>query len=718
MVTVHNLGFPRIGPKREMKNAVERYWKGEIDREALYEAGKRIRHSNWEMQKGLDLIPAGDFSWYDHVLDMSLMLGAIPSRFGPYSEERELEIYFQMARGGDVKACNMTKWFDTNYHYIVPELGETFKLCSQKLFREVEEAKALGYAVKPVILGPLSYLWLAKGDLRLLDALVPVYQEILSRLQVNWVQIDEPILVLDLPRVWQEAFFKVYQQLQGPQILLATYFGSVGELACQLPVTGLHIDIVRGAEIPKTDKILSVGIIDGRNIWKADLRMVLSFLKPLYQELGDRLWIAPSCSLLHCPVDVRYEKEGELKGWLAFAREKIEELKLLKKGLVEGIDIECDAVMEARRTSKIIHRPFVQEKCRQINDEMTARAPYPERAAKQETLGLPKFPTTTIGSFPQTHEIRSVRHALKTGAITFAQYEEKIREQIRSIIEKQEKLGLDVLVHGEAERNDMVEFFAEQLEGFAITENGWVQSYGSRCVKPPIIYGDVHRTSPMTLSWILYAQSLTKKPVKGMLTGPVTLLHWSFRRDDLSFKETAEQIALALRCEVQDLEEAGIRIIQIDEPAFREALPLKRKDWDTYLHEAVRAFKIASSGVQNQTQIQTHMCYSDFNDIIQWVAALDADVLMIESSRSNMELLKAFETFRYPNSIGPGVYDIHSPRVPSVEEIVHLLQEALKYISPQQLWINPDCGLKTREWREVESSLRNMVLAAQLLRVN
>ncbi|VAX14342.1 5-methyltetrahydropteroyltriglutamate--homocysteine methyltransferase [hydrothermal vent metagenome] len=756
MIYIHNLGFPRIGARRELKKALEAYWRGDIDAAALKDCGGELRARHWKIQSeaGLDLIPVGDFSFYDQVLDMSALLGAVPPRFNWHGGKVELDTMFRMARGrapsGEpVAACEMTKWFDSNYHYMTPEFyaGQDFSLASDKLFDEVAEAQALGHTVKPVILGPLSWLWLGKvreggfEKLELLTQLLPVYAEILHRLKqqgVEWVQIDEPILVLDLPAEWRQAFESVYHQLQGSglKILLASYFGALGEntrLACQLPVDGLHIDAVRAPQqisdvlnwLPAW-KILSLGVIDGRNIWRTDLDAALDYLNQARQHLGDRLWIAPSCSLLHVPVDLEQETklDPELRSWLAFACQKTGELAILKQALVAGRDAlnaELETARTAicsRRESPLTCRDEVRTGLAQIDESMTQRhSHYRLRAEKQRAwLKLPLYPTTTIGSFPQTDEIRHSRRALRNGEISKADYVEQMQTQIASVIEKQQQLGLDVLVHGEPERNDMVEYFGEQLDGFAFTDYGWVQSYGSRCVKPPLIYGDIVRPQPMTVSWASYAQSLSDKPVKGMLTGPVTILNWSFVRDDQPRADTCLQIALALRKEVQELEAAGIRIIQIDEAALREGLPLRRNEWQTYLDWAVRAFRITASGVADETQIHTHMCYSEFNDIMPAIAAMDADVITIETSRSNMELLDAFEHFDYPNEIGPGVYDIHSPNVPEREQIVELMQKAARHIPAERLWVNPDCGLKTRGWPEVEKALANMVAAAKSLR--
>ena len=756
MAVSHNLGFPRIGSHREMKKAVEAYWRGELSQSQLLETGQQLQQQNWALQAqaGLDLIVVGDFSWYDHVLDHSVMLGCIPERFGEGTQAFNLDTYFCMARGQapngqEATACEMTKWFNTNYHYIVPEFraGQTFHLASERLFDTVSQALKLGYKVKPTLLGPLSFLWLGKtkGDdfnkLELLDALLPVYERILAQLQaqgVEWVQIDEPILVLDLPEPWKAAYQTVYQRLHKPKLklLLTSYFGGLGdqiELACTLPVNGLHIDVCSDpkqltdvlAALPH-DKILSVGIVSGRNIWRTDLRQALATLQPIAKAIGQRLWIAPSCSLLHVPVDLDNESvlDPELKSWLAFAKQKVIEVAQLCRALNQGEAVivraltQNHAAIASRKNSSKTRNSTVRARVANLTVGFEKRQnPYLLRAKSQkQALKLPSVPTTTIGSFPQTKEIRQIRRDYRVGKIAQATYESRIQAHISEVVAKQEALGLDVLVHGEAERNDMVEYFGELLAGFAFTRNGWVQSYGSRCVKPPIIYGDVYREGPMTVKWSQYAQSLTKRPMKGMLTGPVTILFWSFVRDDQPKADTCSQIALALRDEVTDLEAAGIGIIQIDEPAFREGLPLRRKDWQSYLAWAVRCFRIASGGAKDETQIHTHMCYSEFNDIIEAIARLDADVISIESSRSDMKLLEAFKGFNYPNEIGPGVYDIHSPRIPSVDEMTELLKKALDTIPVERLWVNPDCGLKTRNWAEIESSLINIVTAAKNIR--
>lgn len=758
MNPTHILGFPRIGQKRELKFALERYWRGEIDAQALEEVGRTLRQRHWAIQReaGLDFVTVGDFAYYDHVANHIQLLGCEPSRFGFTGEEPELERYFILARGvahegGEQSqgklALEMTKWFDTNYHYLVPEFRPetTFRLGSERLFAEVEEAQALGHQVKAVLLGPLSFLWLGKEKadferLSLLDRLLPVYAQILARLKaqgVSWVQIDEPILGLDLPCAWRDAFAPTYSQLAhaGPALLLATYFSPLKEnlsLACELPVAGLHIDAVRApeeltaaAEWLPNQRVLSVGIIDGRNVWRTDLDIALAKLRPIKDKRGEKLWLAASCSLLHVPISLADETklDEELRGWLAFATEKLLELNTLKLALAGAPEararlVEARAKIAARQASPRVHNPAVARRLAALPaDADRRRSPYAvRRVAQRARLKLPLLPTTTIGSFPQTADIRSARAAYRRGEMTEAAYQAAMQKHIAHAVAVQERLGLDVLVHGEAERNDMVEYFGEQLAGFCFTENGWVQSYGSRCVKPPIIYGDVSRPRPMTVEWITYAQSLTKRPMKGMLTGPITMLQWSFVRDDQPRSTTAMQIALALRDEVQDLERAGIGVIQIDEPALREGLPLRRAAWREYLDWATRAFRLASSAVADETQIHTHMCYSEFNDILPDIAALDADVITIETSRSNMELLEGFAAFRYPNEIGPGVYDIHSPRVPSVEEIERRLRKAMAVIPVDQLWVNPDCGLKTRGWPETEAALRNMVEAARRLR--
>jgi 5-methyltetrahydropteroyltriglutamate--homocysteine methyltransferase len=756
MTQSHILGFPRIGAKRELKKGVEAYWRGEINQQGLEKIGQQIKEYNRKIQHdaGLDFVTVGDFSWYDHVLDTSTLLGVVPERFGAAQKNVDINTYFCMARGQapqtkETTACEMTKWFNTNYHYIVPEftVGQKFHLASDKLFTEIDAAIKLGYRVKPVILGPLTYLWLGKtkglgfDKLDLLPKLIPVYNEILTQLKqrkIEWVQIDEPILVLDLPKPWQNAYIKTYPSLDFGNIncLLATYFGALGDnltVVNQLPVQGLHIDLCSNPEqLPHVlqnvapDKIVSVGVVNGRNIWHTNLEKTLTTIETAKAQLGKNLWIGSSCSLLHSPVDLEHETEldDELKSWLAFAKQKTTEIALLAKIDTQGKQafskqLQANKLaVESRAHSPRVHNAVVQDRTQLVNESYAERTSNYETRIPLQRLAsrLPLFPTTSIGSFPQTKEIRVIRREYKAGKLDEKTYTDKIRQEIAAVISQQEALDIDVLVHGEAERNDMVEYFGELLNGFAFTSNGWVQSYGSRCVKPPIIYGDVSRQRAMTVSWSKYAQSLTNRPVKGMLTGPVTILAWSFVRDDLAHSASALQIALALRDEVHDLEQAGIHIIQIDEPAFRESLPLRKADWQHYLDWAVFCFRVSSSGVKDETQIHTHMCYSEFNDVIEAIADLDADVITIESSRSEMELLKAFESFEYPNEIGPGVYDIHSPRVPTEQEIIDNLEKAAQYIPATRLWVNPDCGLKTRDWPEVKKALVNMVAAAKFLR--
>jgi len=762
MTITHNIGFPRIGVERELKRAQESYWAGKITQDELEAVGRELRARHWRVQAdaGLSLIPVGDFAWYDHILEWTTLLGAVPARFGQASGQPvALDTLFRMGRGRaptgtPTAACEMTKWFDTNYHYIVPELvpQQDYRVARSHLFDQIREAQALGHRVKPVIPGPLTWLWLGKGDafvqgaadvnkLALLERLLPVYVQVLQTIKalgVQWVQIDEPILGLDLPLAWQQAYAEVYRTLATADvsILLATYFADLQDNTAVLkglPVQGVHIDLVRGPEqlervagALNDDQVLSLGLIDGRNIWRTDLDQARHTVSQPAARRGDKLWLAPSCSLLHVPVDLEAEQEldAELKAWLSFATQKLDELRLLAASLdtpddqatQQALQAQRDALL-ARRNSTRIHRADVGARMAAAGALTRDRRPFAERIAHQQAqLSLPSYPTTTIGSFPQTDEIRVLRRDWKRGALGDAAYEKAMRQEIEHVIRFQEKVGLDVLVHGEPERNDMVEYFGELLAGFAFTQNGWVQSYGSRCVKPPIIFGDVARPAPMTVAWSAYAQSLTDKPVKGMLTGPVTILQWSFVRDDQARETTCRQLALALRDEVNDLEAAGIRVIQIDEPAFREGLPLRRADWQRYLDWAVDCFRLSTSGVADATQIHTHMCYSEFNDIIESIAAMDADVITIETSRSNMELLEAFESFHYPNDIGPGVYDIHSPNVPQREWMVDLMKKAGARLPRERLWVNPDCGLKTRGWPETEAALVAMVEAARALR--
>jgi 5-methyltetrahydropteroyltriglutamate--homocysteine methyltransferase len=752
-----------MGENRELKFALERHWRGEISLDELEQTGRDLRARHWDLQReaGLDFVTVGDFAFYDQMANHIQLLGCEPARFGFSGNEPELSRCFTLARGlareGDEKSCpalEMTKWFDTNYHYLAPEFSAdtAFALASERIFSELAEAKRLGHPVKAALIGPLTFLWLGKektagfSRLDLLEKLLPVYRKILARLSAEgaeWVQIDEPILGLDLPSSWQQAFEPAYHQLASAnaQVLLATYFSPLKEnfnLACRLPVAGLHIDAARAPEdallaadwLP-AHRALSIGLIDGRNIWRADLDLALDFLRSGRLQKLREIWLAPSCSLLHVPFSVAAEKglDAQLRSWLSFAVEKLRELQTLKNAARENADKETlaarfpllaqsRAALQSRKASPRVHAPEVAARIAALPADIDRRkSPYPtRRAAQAARFQLPLFAATTIGSFPQTASVRALRAAFRSGKTNLADYTAALREKISEAVAVQEELGLDVLVHGEAERNDMVEYFGEQLAGFAFTANGWVQSYGSRCVKPPILYGDVSRPQPMTVEWSRFAQSLTQKPMKGMLTGPVTILQWSFVRDDQPRAATAEQIALAIRDEVVDLEKAGIGIIQIDEPAIREGLPLRREHWGEYLAWATRVFRIAASGVTDATQIHTHMCYSEFHDILPEIASMDADVITIETSRSDMELLRAFGHFHYPNAIGPGVYDIHSPRAPSVEEIEGLLEKALAVIPAEQLWVNPDCGLKTRDWPETKAALANMVEAARRLR--
>ncbi|WP_409310009.1 5-methyltetrahydropteroyltriglutamate--homocysteine S-methyltransferase [Pectobacterium sp. B1J-3] len=746
----HTLGFPRVGLRRELKKAQESYWAGNTTQEALLTVGRELRARHWQQQKdaGVDLLPVGDFAWYDHVLTTSLLLGNVPARHQNEDGSVDLDTLFRIGRGRaptgqPAAAAEMTKWFNTNYHYMVPEFtkGQQFKLTWTQLLDEVDEALALGHNVKPVLLGPVTYLWLGKvkGEqfdrLSLLQDILPIYQQVLAELAkrgIEWVQIDEPALALELPQEWLAAFKPAYDALQGQvKLLLTTYFDSVSqnlETIKALPVQGLHIDLVHGkddaatlsAQLPAS-WVLSLGVINGRNVWRADLSSWFERLQPL---VGTReLWLGSSCSLLHSPIDLSVEVrlDDEVKSWFAFAIQKCAELSLLSQALNSGNGQALEAYsapIRARRTSTRVNNTAVAQRLAAITAQDSQRQnEYSVRAkAQRERFNLPAWPTTTIGSFPQTTEIRGLRLDFKQGRLDGNNYRTGIAEHIKQAVVEQERLGLDVLVHGEAERNDMVEYFGEHLDGFVFTQNGWVQSYGSRCVKPPVIIGDVSRPEAITVEWAKYAQSLTDKPMKGMLTGPVTILCWSFPREDVTRETIAKQIALALRDEVADLEAAGIGIIQIDEPALREGLPLHRSDWDAYLAWAVDAFRLNAAVAKDDTQIHTHMCYCEFNDIMDSIAALDADVITIETSRSDMELLESFEEFEYPNEIGPGVYDIHSPNVPSVEWMEALLKKAAQRIPAERLWVNPDCGLKTRGWPETRQALANMVQAAQRLR--
>lgn len=755
-----NLGYPRIGGQRQLKKACEQYWAGKIELRDLKEVARNIKENNWQTQlsAGIDLIPCNDFSLYDQMLDTSLMLGVIPQRYTPVLSQvkgnGEMDLYFAMARGYqkdglDITAMEMTKWLDTNYHYIVPEFTakQQFSLFNENVFGEYAGAKKLlGEKAKPVLVGPVSYLLLGKEKeegferMDLIKKLVPLYVDIINRLKqmgAGWVQLDEPCLALDLSKKEKEAFEFAYRSIanrvSGVKLLVATYFDALldnTQLALSLPVQALHIDLVRAPE--QLDEVLalipdslqlSLGVVDGRNIWKNDYERSLSLINKAVAKLGaDRIIIAPSCSLLHSPIDLDGEVaiDPEIKNWMAFAKQKLNEVNELKQitggntGLLEG----NKEAIESRRTSQKVHKQAVKTRVAAITeDDATRASAFPVRQQIQrERFNLPPFPTTTIGSFPQTDDIRQLRAKLKKGDLTPEQYEKEIEQATIDVIRWQEEIGLDVLVHGEFERNDMVEYFGEQLDGFLFTKNGWVQSYGSRCVKPPVIYGDVSRPKDMTVRWTTFAAAQTGKQMKGMLTGPVTILQWSFVRDDQPREVTTNQIALAIRDEVLALEQAGIGIIQIDEAAIREGLPLRKAKRPHYLAWAVKAFRITAGGVNDKTQIHTHMCYSEFNDIIEHIAAMDADVITIETSRSQMELLEAFAHFAYPNEIGPGVYDIHSPRVPGTEEMATLLAKAANILPARHLWVNPDCGLKTRKWPETKAALINMVAAAKLAR--
>ncbi|HRN83996.1 MAG TPA: 5-methyltetrahydropteroyltriglutamate--homocysteine S-methyltransferase, partial [Hyphomicrobium sp.] len=779
MIQAANLGFPRIGIKRELKKATESYWKGEIDYAALRNAGAELRRRHWEVQKdaGIDVIPSNDFSFYDQMLDTVAMVGAVPPRFrapqegvrvaathqtasayavmadvaelsGNDAASVDFETYFAMARGSDAApAMEMTKWFDTNYHYIVPEFheGQTFRLASTKALDEFKEAKALGIHTRPVLIGPVTFLSLGKAKdpnldpLSLLDGLLPIYAEVLASLAAagaDWVQIDEPILALDLKDGQKAALAAAYAALSstGVKILIATYFDGLRsnlDVVRGLPVDGLHVDLVRASqqldEVLNAwpwERVLSLGVIDGRNIWRADLAKAFEKVERAIAARGKGgVQIAPSCSLIHAPVDLDAEQrlDAELKSWLAYARQKLIEVAALTTAAMKCKDAaaqafaESAAAVSSRAASPRINNPAVKARTAAVAEKDLDRgASFKSRQIQQRArLNLPAFPTTTIGSFPQTDSVRKARAAFKRGDLDASSYDALLKSATEDAVRKQEELGIDVLVHGEFERNDMVEYFGEQLSGFAFTQNGWVQSYGSRYVKPPIIFGDVSRPHPMTVQWSSYAQSLTKKPMKGMLTGPVTILQWSFVRDDQPRSETCRQIALAIRDEVADLERAGLPIIQIDEPALREGLPLRHSDWDAYLAWAVDCFRLAAAGAGPETQIHTHMCYCEFNDIMPSIAALDADVISIETSRSDMELLESFSDFKYPNEIGPGVYDIHSPRCPHTRDMSTLLGKAREHLAPDQIWVNPDCGLKTRRWEEVLPALKNMVAAAR-----
>lgn len=750
---LNSLGFPRIGRRRELKFALEKYWRGESTQAQLREVASELRRNHWQWQAaaGIEQVPVGDFAFYDQVLTLSATLNAIPERHRGEGAI-DLDTLFRVARGRaptgqDAPASEMTKYFNTNYHYLVPELSQNqvFSIAYEQFFEEVSEAQALGYKAKPVLLGPVSYLFLAKtvgqefDKLSLLPNLLAAYADILARFAaqgVQWVQLDEPILALELDGEWQAAITEAYQALSTSKvkILLTSYYGGIAHhqaLVSALPIAGLHVDLVTApdqlavfANALGQDQILSAGVVNGRNVWAAEADLIAERIGAVARDLGDRLWIGTSCSLLHSPVDLEVEAtlEPALRQQLAFAKQKLLELANVRQLLLAPESAAAKEIVQtclARREAKALSadKQVIARVAALTSADYERVSDFSVRqAVQQQKYRLPLLPTTTIGSFPQTPAIRGLRSRWRKGELSDAQYTEQLQQVTRDTIDRQLKLGIDVLVHGEAERNDMVEYFGEQLAGVGFTKNGWVQSYGSRCVKPPLIYGDVSRPKAMTVDWAEFAQSLTDKPVKGMLTGPVTILHWSFAREDIGRDVIATQLALAIRDEVVDLQNAGIGIIQIDEPAFREGLPLKQSEWQAYLDWAVNAFKLSAAGVIDETQIHTHMCYSEFNDTIAAIAAMDADVITIETSRSRMELLNAFEDFEYPNEIGPGVYDIHSPNTPRVEAMVHLIEKAAQKVPVSQLWVNPDCGLKTRTWDEVEPALKNMVDATRELR--
>ncbi|MDR2033203.1 MAG: 5-methyltetrahydropteroyltriglutamate--homocysteine S-methyltransferase [Helicobacteraceae bacterium] len=745
----HILGFPSIGKQRELKQALESYWKGELSEKSLLESCEQLKLRHWNIQKeaGLDYVVTGDFSLYDRMLDVTFAIGAIPPRFK--RDESRLKLYFSLARGDagrNISAMDMTKWFNTNYHYIVPEIGEEEWVANEHpIVEDTLLAKKNGFNPKPALIGPFTWLALSKAQngadkYKRLDQVVSTYAKLLETLRdhCDYIQIEEPILCAEpTPKEVSDRFAEIYAKLNaacgGAKLILTTYFGTLGQnipLALNADCGVLHIDLVNGKEqlenilpsFPK-EKSLSLGLINGRNIWKSDYSKAAKLVEQAVRVLGgDRVLLSSSCSLAHCPTDLAEETAlpEHIKNRMAFAVQKCAEISslrdIIKRGDTAALEKNAAQLLEAAKLPDIFVSS-VRDRVKAIEPSMLSRkSAYPARRAAQKWLNLPPLPTTTIGSFPQTAAIRKTRLSYKRGEITHDEYIAAIRSEIKVCVEKQEKLGLDVLVHGECERNDMTEYFGAQLGGFCFTQNGWVQSYGSRCVKPPVIYGDVYRKAPMTIDWISYAQSLSSKPLKGMLTGPVTMLCWSFARDDLEPSETCKQIALAIRDEVQDLEKAGIRVIQIDEAALREGMPLSVEQAQKYLQWATDSFRLAASGVEDKTQIHTHMCYSEFNSIFAWIAKMDADVISIESSRSGMELLNAFADFRYQNEIGPGVYDIHSPRVPTQEEMAELLRKALKHIPKEQLWVNPDCGLKTRQWEEAYPSLENMVAAAKQIR--
>ncbi|KAF7332003.1 hypothetical protein MKEN_00080600 [Mycena kentingensis (nom. inval.)] len=763
MVLSAVLGFPRIGANREIKKAVEAYWAGKISADDLTKAAADVKKTSWTSLKdrGVDLIPSGEFSLYDHVLDHSAAFNVVPKRYQGLGLS-PIDVYFAMGRGRqadgvDVPACEMKKWFDSNYHFVVPEVSDEtdFKLNFNKALEEFNEAKAAGVTTRPVILGPISFLALSKAakeaapgfqPISVLPKLLPVYQTLLADLKaagVESVQIDEPILVLDSAAALEKQYASVYETLApiAPKIVLTTYFSRLDSnlsFIAKLPVAGLHIDLDRApaqlneviAAVKPTALILSLGVVSGRNIWKTDFAAALKIGQTAIEALGaDRVIIATSSSLLHTPVTLASEKKltPEQKDWFSFALEKASEVATLAAALSGSQDAAVAKALEENKASIAKRREFestsddtVRKRVAAITDDMLERkSPFAVRKEVQaKHLNLPKFPTTTIGSFPQTKEIRQARAKLGKGELTEAEYDEFIKKEIETVVRFQERIGLDLLVHGEPERNDMVQYFGEHLSGFVFTQNAWVQSYGSRYVRPPIIVSDVSRPESITVRWSSYAQSITKKPMKGMLTGPVTILNWSFPRADVSRELQSRQLALALRDEVVDLEKAGINAIQVDEPAIREGLPLRRADWDAYLKWAVDSFKLSTAGVTDQLQTHSHFCYSDFDDIFPSIQRLDADVISIEASKSDMKLLNTFKQYGYSNQIGPGVYDIHSPRVPGDQEIKDRLKAMLDILPDSLLFVNPDCGLKTRGWKETEASLVNLVAGATWARQN
>jgi 5-methyltetrahydropteroyltriglutamate--homocysteine methyltransferase len=746
--TATTTGSPRIGPNRELKRATEGYWAGRTSRPELESVATKLRREMWSglAKAGLDSVPVNTFSYYDQMLDAAVLLGALPPRVAGVADE--LDRYFAAARGNaEIMPLEMTKWFDTNYHYIVPEIGPdtTFALNSAKVLSELAEAREMGIPARPVVIGPVTFLLLskavdgAKAPIERLDDLLPLYADLLGQLADNgaeWVQIDEPILVTDAsadaPALAKRVYTELGNAAKRPAIHVATYFGDPKDGLPALagtPVEAIGVDFVAGAgvQVPDLgDKTLVAGVVDGRNIWRTDLESTLAQLEGLKGKAAN-LAVSTSCSTLHVPYSLTPEDDpaldANLRSWLAFGAEKVTEVEALARALRDGKDAAANEIkasaeaVASRKSDARLRNDQVRGRVSEIDASGAKRGEAAgRRKAQNDRLHLPPLPTTTIGSYPQTPEIRKARAALNNGEIDKAEYERRMKSEIAETIKLQEQLDIDVLVHGEPERNDMVQYFAEQLEGFFAPKNGWVQSYGSRCVRPPILFGDVTRTQPMSVEWSKYAQSLTSRPVKGMLTGPVTILAWSFVRDDQPLADSAKQVALAIRDETVDLQNAGIGVIQVDEPALRELLPLRKADQDAYLKWAVGAFRMATSGVEDATQIHTHLCYSEFGEVIGAIADLDADVTSIEAARSHMEVLDDLNAVGFSNSVGPGVYDIHSPRVPRTEEMAKSLQEALRAVPAERLWANPDCGLKTRKPDEVNASLKNLVAATKQVR--